>query len=447
MFDHAGLTLRGPRNRNPPQVADVRSIEPLLNELQQAGISVALQKRSGQIFAAGVPCVVPVGDILRSTFEAEKLKHSLLHFVRNEVPLTLSLVQLNQYASAHKSLQLFCEFLARSLASERYRATNIGLCLSSHQLPLQTFMVVTNSILGSGPRYVYLDGLQMKYHCNGQVQRETERNWRFLWQQRHAVQRILPVYGGLVRSACPLLSDETAGAILPGTATVVPQRSAWLPIDICLAGYLRDDGQMDWTRLSPALQKTVRVGEKLLGELAWSCRRQSADARAHRRLAISISGIGELVLRSGRSPGSLECLTWLSEVIKRIRAELQACSAVLAQELGALPAVLCADPSAGLKAGAARDNWRQRWNSAVRSSALRHRNLLVLSPYSVLPEKADQSADFCDLLPIIRYADAWCFSTTAALADWSIHDYQRFHRRAWALIQGHNEGCVVAAGV
>jgi hypothetical protein len=447
MFDNAGLVARGQQQRNSPPCGDSEVAPALLAELEQLRVRVARKSGSEQIDTGGVPCEVQVGQVLNSEFAAQRLQQALRHFMRNDVAVTLSLTQLNLHASAMKSLQLFCEFLGNTLSQEKFAAQKIGLSLSSHQIPLQAFMVITNSILGSGPRFVYLDSLQMRQHCNEDVQSATNSNWQFLWHQRHFAERILPIYGGLVRSACPLLADEIAGAILPGTAMVVPGRSAWLPLELCLADFLGADGQVDWQRLSPMLEKTVRIGEQLQGELSWPCWRQRADAKLHRRLAISITGIGDLVRRSGRNPRSLDCLIWLTTVIKRIRDELMACSATLAQEVGALPAVLREDPSVALNAGTARDSWRQRWNSAVRSSALRHRNLLVLSPYAVLPGNAERSADFSDLLPVIRFADAWSFATTATFVDWSSDDYQRFHRRAWAVIQGQNEGCVVAAGV
>jgi hypothetical protein len=73
--------------------------------------------------------------------------------------------------------------------------------------------------------------------------------------------------------------------------------------------------------------------------------------------------------------------------------------------------------------------------------------MLVLSPYSILPAAPDCQPEFTDLLPVIGHADAWSFASGADLSGWSIAEYQRFHRRAWAVIQGHNARSVVAAGV
>lgn len=446
MLDKAGLVPRGQRTYEQARTTGHRSVDSMLEDLRGSGLRVLSLSGVDQIVAGGIPFKASVGKVLCSPFEARKLRFALSHFVQSDMPVALSLTGLSEDGSASISLRRFCEYL-RSVMPENFRPEHIGLCLHSHQIPLRTYLAIANCALGSGPRYVYLDGLQMRSHCNAAVRSATDENWRFLWQRRNRAEQVLPVYGGLVRSACPLLSDEIAGSILPGTGTVVPEGSGWLPIEIPLANFTHADGYIDWQRLSPAIVTAVCTSEALLDQLSWPCWRQRADARLHRRLAITVTGIGDLVVRGGHDPGDMDCLRWLTDIIGRIRHEMRATSMALARRSGALPAVLQVDPSTALKAGPARENWRRRWKSAVQTSALRHRNMLVLSPYSVLPGTADYSVKFFDLLPVIRYADAWCFSTTANTDHWSIADYRRFHRRAWAVIQGHNEGCVVADGV
>jgi hypothetical protein len=228
---------------------------------------------------------------------------------------------------------------------------------------------------------------------------------------------------------------------------VVPAGSAWLSLELPLCRFTDVDGQLDWCALAAAISAAVRASDRVHDGLAWPYWRLLADAKLHRRLAIVVTGLGNLVLRCGRNPTDLDCLTWLGNIVMRVRRELHLASALLAQENGPLPAVLRDDPSSSLHPGPTRDNWQRHWQSAVRTSALRHRNMLVLSPYSVFPENAVNEGAFADLLPVISHADAWCFSTTRSFCSWTIADYRRFHQRAWAVIQGHNEGCAVAAGV
>jgi hypothetical protein len=400
---------------------------------------------------AGVPLLVPVDRLRNGGIEARQFELTIKRLMQDRVPVALSLTGMrgsgDSEACATTALQRFCEYLRSLLCHVAYDPASISLCLRSHQLPLQAFSLISNSVLGQGPRYVYLDGIQMRRQHNAAVQALSEQNWQFLWRHRRAGAEVLPVYGGLVRSACRLLSDEVAGAVLPGSATVVPASSAWLSLELPLCSFVNDAGQFDWPGLSRTIARAIAASDRMHDGLSWPCWRQLADAKLHRRLAVFVTGLGDLAVRCGQDPSGFGTLNWLNDIVVGVRRELHLASTLLARQHGPLPAVARNDPSASLRAGPTRDRWRSHWQSAVRTYALRHRNLLVLSPYAVMPEKSPSTACFADLLPVIRHADAWCFSTTQQFDGWHIDAYRRFHERAWALIQGHNEGCAVAAGV
>jgi hypothetical protein len=78
---------------------------------------------------------------------------------------------------------------------------------------------------------------------------------------------------------------------------------------------------------------------------------------------------------------------------------------------------------------------------------MRHRNLLVMSPYAIIPTDASPTADFSDLLPVIALADAWAFGAPPDFSGWTAAEYRHFHRRARATIQGSHSASFVAAGV
>lgn len=452
MLENAGLVVRDDHEIREIGISGTSAeatdcLDALFGELRQLGFKPQTHYCGKQVATAGIPYLLPVMRTLCSTFESGGLLKSLSDLVRREIPLTLALTDLGGGDTALQSMQRFCELLQFGLTGYGLSARGIGLCLHSHQMPLQAFSVIANSVLGKGPRFVFLDSLQMTRHCNPTVQNETDANWLFLWRERKSPAPVLPAYGGIVRSACPLLSEEVAASVLPVAGIQVPANTAWLPIEIPLTNFTDSLGQIEWRRLVSALTRAVQIAEQVHDHLAWSCPPQHADAQLHRRLAFTLTGLGDFVLRRAWCPAKLDSLNWLSDIVLRIRRELYAASALLAQKSGALPAFVRADPSIGLSAGAQRDIWRSRWRSAVRESAVRHRNMLVLSPYSVLPGAPDCKPEFTDLLPVIRHADAWSFACGADLSDWSIIEYQRFHRRAWAVIQGHNSRPVVAAGV
>jgi hypothetical protein len=94
-----------------------------------------------------------------------------------------------------------------------------------------------------------------------------------------------------------------------------------------------------------------------------------------------------------------------------------------------------------------KNDWDLRWRRAVQNSAVRHRNMLVMSPYSVLPSGAGAVGDFVDLLPVLHHADAFSFSRPRLDGFRSRDEFVNFHRRAWAVMQRRNAASLVAAGV
>ena len=447
MFDNAELASGGRLKDDAVTGRSAASIDCVIDELRHGRLQVSLNKRSSRPFATGISLHVPVCRTMGCAVETQKLMSLLRLQLATRVPVSLSLGDLNTSGDAAAALQEFCETLKSALSNVTYDATDISLLMHSHQMSLRAFLLISNSVLGSGPRFVALDALQMKPQNIPEAQEETERNWRFLWQQRKSSEQLLPVYSGMVRSACPIASDEVAGTVLPNYGIVVPANSAWLPIDLPLNAYVDANRRIDWCKLSKAIRLCVRAGDQILNLLSWPCLQQSRDAELHRRLAITPKGLGDLTLLCGYDPKDNHCLEWLSSVIARIRKEVRAASIELAQDHGVSPALLRNDPSLRLSAGPARDDWQRHWKKALQTSALRHRNLLVMSPYSVLPANSDENIEFTDLMPVIGHADAWCFSATPGFAKWSLRDYQRFHRRAWAVVHAQNRGCVVAGEV
>ena len=401
----------------------------------------------GALPVCGVPLAISVKRIMEQPAAAHNLEQVLARHADEQSAVNMTLTGLRDVGDPLQALQRFCEHLQVIARRAGMDHNLLGLALRSHQVPAKAFWFLTHSLLGSGPRYIYLDALQMRRHDNPRVQEETERNWRLFWQHRTLPGGLIPVYGGVVRSACRLLSDEVAFSILPVNGALVPPQTAWVPIELDVSAYASADGCLDYDALLTSIKDIVNVAEALHDRQSWSCPQQRADSYLNRRVAISLTGLGAVVHATRRDPRALATLVWIGNIVNLVRDELRRISAHLAQSTGPVPAIKEIDPSEMLSSGTARESWSKQWDAAVQTCSLRHRNLLVISPGSVLPEIKSCTAAYVDLLPVIRFADAWCFSATAAMSDWSIDDFQKFHRRAWAIIHDYREGCVVAAGV
>lgn len=417
-----------------------------IDRLKQLGFTVPLLCGTRNDVAGGVPMRISVRNLLQSGTGSEIAIKAILTLLRDHIPLTLSLTDLGRNDAAIDALQRFCEFLQAEIANNNRCGEHLGICVHSHQLPLQAFEAITKSVPGNGPRYVLLDSLQMTPHSNSRLQSGADQNWSFLWRNRMASVPLKPAYGAWVRTACPLLADEVATSVLPVSGTQVPVDSAWLPLSLPLIHFAGDSGELRWDQLLPALASGVELAEKIMDQLCWSQPAQRSDAHLNRRLAMSITGLGDLAARRGLDPENLATLRWLSAIVARIRKTLWQRSGQLARHAGCLPALCGIDPSSGWDDSVHRENWRRHWRVAVEESAVRHRNMLIISPYSVLPTTAC-SAGYMDLLPVLAYADAWNFADVPEFRGWNLDEYKAFHRRAWAVIQGRKMDLPVAAGV
>jgi hypothetical protein len=166
----------------------------------------------------------------------------------------------------------------------------------------------------------------------------------------------------------------------------------------------------------------------------------------NRRLAVVVGGIGDLVIERGADPTDLRTLQWIDGTVQRISKILWHRSRALARCSGVLPALLHSDPTAGFDGLARRQDWQRRWKNAVLKSAVRNRNLFVLSPYAVLPTTEHAVTDFIDLLPVLRRANAFSFANPVTHGYRNAREFAAFHRRAFAAMERRNAASLVAAG-
>jgi len=432
-------------SRRPGSATDIA--DGLVATMREHSLSADMIQSASGMTAGGTDIQVWPRELMRTDMAAEHLMRRIATLVLEGIPLTLSLRELGSGDDGIATFEKFCSAIRSELRADDTLMNRVGLSLHSHQIPLQAYLLISRALLGHGPRYVILDSLQMQYHKQAVVQEETEKNWLFLWRQRALGHALMPVYGAGVRTGCPLLGDEAADAVLPHAGIKVPAGSAWLPIGLHLPRFADAKGQIVWPELRAALEACIDTGDQLLDVLSWADPSQRSDAWLNRRLAIVTTGIGDLVQARGNDPGCLECLNRVDEIILKSRKILWDRSHVIAGQAGVLPALARSDPSDGLCDHSHRQSWQRRWHRALASSAVRHRNLLVMSPYSVLPADGDDTAAFADLLPVLSHADACAFAGQPGPGDWSIGDFRKFHTRAWAIMQRRNARSLVAAGV
>lgn len=330
----------------------------------------------------------------------------------------------------------FCAFLERTNVDRRL----LGLCLSALEFPDAASRSELRPRLGEGPRYVSLPGKR-----GASEDLALNDVWAVLQRSETNGPRFWPAHPAGVRSRCPLLPSESSTTLLPGSGIAAPANTAWLPLTFDICRVADHEGNVCLSALSSVLDACVDLGDRLLDRLTWFDPRQRRDARSNRRLAVIVDGFGDLVVRRGEDPSDWQSLRRLDRLVSGLHEGLWQRSRALAAQRGLLPALLEREPKWAWCDETHVRRFRDRWRQALETQQVRNRNLLVLSPYSVLPRRR-ATVEFADLLPALVHADAFSFSSAPALDHWQACDFRAFHQRLQALVMHHNAASFVAAG-
>ena len=261
-----------------------------------------------------------------------------------------------------------------------------------------------------------------------------DRLWGALWELR-TEPGVHTAFADRVVPQCPLLSAERGRSVLPPVGLQAPADSAWVGVGVDLARFVRGDGAVDEPALKACIEICVDVGESLHDTLGWPTADMQHDAWLNRRLAITLSGFGDLLRIRGMAPADHASLRYLNQLLLRLRMCAQSRSRAIAMRSEPLPAIALSDPSHALPRGSIREDWRRRWREAVRATLVRHRNLLVISPWSLFPTDARADYRYAELLPLLRHADACAFNRNMSIEHWNFNQFKHFHQRARAVLK------------
>jgi hypothetical protein len=226
--------------------------------------------------------------------------------------------------------------------------------------------------------------------------------WRAAWQLSRQHPEIQLVLARSAGNACRLCGSEQPGAVLPGSGLAVPAGSAWLQIDL----------RVDQLRTSRAatnehvrmLRDLLRFADNLIDALDWGLPETAADARRQRRVAVRLQGIGQLVDDSGICPADARSAKRLAAQLRALRRVLDRESRLLALERGAFE---------GLDVQHLQARLAERFDAAtamrlIRRQSLRHRHLLMASPFALLPGTQPRfpARDYLNLVPALSVVDS-----------------------------------------
>ena len=266
--------------------------------------------------------------------------------------------------------------------------------------------------------------------------------WHHLWAMRDlaTVAAVLPA---AVSSPCPLLPDEAANGILVATLTPVPGDTAWAPLEVDLSGHLGSDGRVRRESLDKALRAAVEDGERWHDNTRWLSPAQDCDSRLNRRLGILVRGWGDVVEHGKSEPDSLEALRQMQDLAAHVVSVLTAASRSMAEESGYCPAL----DVAGARVLQHGREMNARWRRAVVDNAVRHRNLLMLSPWDVFPRRRPADLRYTNLLPLLECANSVSFCRDVAISHWTVKEFRGFFDRVSAILRYSSEAVHIAKQV
>jgi hypothetical protein len=227
--------------------------------------------------------------------------------------------------------------------------------------------------------------------------------WHGLTDLAHRVPGIHVVLQHTTRPACALAGEERTDAVLPRSLFETRADTAWPALRIALDRLLAHSPGTAIVELRRLLRASLRLADNLAEQLDWCSAELSQDALINRRVALHLTGFGELIDRWRLDPADFTSVDLAMRWVGVVRQLMLRESNALARERGNFPGLDLRDIESTLT----RSLGDERARRLLRRAGLRHRHLLVMSPYGVFPAAASRCPlpAYLHLLPILRWAD------------------------------------------
>jgi len=390
--------------------------------------------------ASGPAVTVVASRVLASEASTARLQRRLVDLLAGDRPVAVRVRGIGRGRTAVDRLCRLCEKLARAIVRAGLEPALLELTLAAVAMPPRAAVYIRQSTLGAGIVNLLIDDTSMAAALRPGPHQD-DRTWLQLWQLRS--ESVCTAFWPAIRSSCPLLSSEHATDVVPGIGLQAPSQSAFVIGTLDLVSFADDTGAIDTPSVEHALCDVIDDADTMHEATVWPTPAMQQDSWFNRRIAICVTGIGDIALQRGLDPELHASVLELDALLDHIRRFALRRSQAMARSRDMLPAIRAQNPCSRLQKSHSHDAWEQRWLRAIESSASRHRNLLAMSPWSVFPTG---SCDFryANLLPLLAHVDACTFRRSQSLQCWNIREFIQFHRRAWAIWRQRESTMVVA---
>ena len=266
---------------------------------------------------------------------------------------------------------------------------------------------------------------------------DSPTRWAELVDASHKFDRADLVLRGERPPLTDLAGREAVDTVMPLSLFEAPADTAWLGMQFDLSTIPAEQIERGVGHLRKMVRVGARLADNLIDSVSWPSGNLQADARANRRLAAHVTGIGELALRHGMDPQKQSTVAAIERWLRLFKRQLLRESMRLARERGPYPAL---DAEQLVEALVPRYG-AERAKQIIAQRSPRHRQLLALSPYCVLPRTATSipARAWLNLLPVIRVADNITMHGSQVRQTLDRADYEMLLRRTWALLRSPSE--------
>lgn len=207
--------------------------------------------------------------------------------------------------------------------------------------------------------------------------------------------------------------------------------TAWIAFEIDLARLGLSASQADLAAMRRLLRAGLRLADNLMEQVEWPSPELAQDALVNRRLALHVTGFGDVIDRLGMDPAAFptvrEAVRWM-QLLRRLMLRE---SNRLARCRGAYPGLEVRDVESTLSRSYGRDYARR----VLRQTGLRHRHLLVLSPFDIFPRGSPRHPPgaYLHLLPVLSSADTVAMYGDRLRQSLPLAAYRRLLQMTWAI--------------
>ncbi len=257
------------------------------------------------------------------------------------------------------------------------------------------------------------------------------RLWRRVTDTSHRHANIELVLQTTTHFSCELSVPESPEVVMPVSLFEARAETAWLAIQVNIGAFSPYPDRQRFRALRRALRVGMRLADNLMDGWNWSSKAMRDDAQLNRRLAVHVTGIGDLVDRYAMDPASLNTLRNLERWLAVVKQLMIRESNLLARQRGAFPGLPVKELVGMLTSNFGREAARK----LIHQRSMRHRHLMVMSPFSLFPAEppAHPFAAYCHLLPVIRFADTIAMHGIQGRHRLNADQYHRLLRMTWAI--------------